>query len=242
MSASYPKTENLYARDDETHKLTGAFRRTDFGQVDRWLVTEKIDGTNIRLVYQAARPGEPGRFEVLGRTDAATLPKGFQEEALTDVDFDRMAAALAAIDEGGKAGAMVVYGEGYGPGIQKGGGDYTPKKSLRVFDVVTYLVSEDGEFSRGLWRTWEDVERVAGALGVETAPVLGTGWPTQDIVDFVRSEPYSRTALEDKGVVEYEEAAGLRTIEGVVARTDPYLFDYRGNRVLWKLKGHDLPE
>lgn len=239
MSA-YPKTENLYARDDATHKLTGVLRRTDFGQVDRWLVTEKIDGTNIRLVYRADRPGRHGVFDVLGRTDAAALPKNFQDEALSGVDFDRMAAALAAVDEVGRAEAMVVYGEGYGPGIQKGGGDYGPRKALRLFDVVTYLVDEDGGYSR-LWRTWEDVETVAEVLGLKTAPVLIENAKVGTVLEYVRSQPYSRVAVEDKEIVEYEQVADVRVMEGVVARTDPYLFDYRGNRVLFKLKGHDLP-
>lgn len=243
----FPKIENLYARDDATHRLVlGELRRSDFGQIGSWLVTEKIDGTNIRLVYRAARATAglwaPGLFEVRGRSDEATLPKRFQEEALPDVDLrDRMAAALSAIDDRGVAEAMVVYGEGYGPGIQKGGGDYGPRKAFRVFDVVTYTISEDGDFSRGLWRTWEDVESVASILGVQTAPMLGGIKTIADALDFVRSDPYSRVAVEDKGVVEYEQVADLRVMEGVVARTDPYLFDFRGNRVIFKLKSEDLP-
>ena len=241
MSA-YPSTENLYERDEETHKLTGKLKRTDFGQVDRWLVTEKVDGTNIRLLLQLALPWLPGVYDVRGRTDKAALPPDFIDVAVPSIDYDRMAQALGAIDEPGKAGAMVVYGEGYGPGIQKGGGAYGPRKALRVFDVVTYLVDpETGQYSRGLWRTFPDVELVAEMLDLETVPVFGM-WTAGDALDFVRSEPYSRVAVEDREVVEYEDVADLPVMEGVVARTDPYLYDYRGNRLIWKLKGRDLPD
>ena len=227
----YPKTENLYARDEVTHKLRlGEFKRLDFSQVDCWRVTEKIDGTNIRLVLQA------GAFEVRGRTDAASLPPNFEEEALGQAGADTMAAALAAIDPAGVAITMIVFGEGYGPGIQKGGGGYAERKSLRIFDVLTY---KEGCYSP-LWRTWDDVVTVATILGLQTVPTLLIGAPTETIVELVRSDLYSQVAARDLDPL-IDDLWSLRKMEGVVARTDPYLYDYRGHRVLWKLKKHDLP-
>ena len=231
---SFPKIENLYARDDETHKLkVGEYRRSDFAQIGSWLVLEKIDGTNIQLVYSA--PGGHPQMEVKGRTDAAVLPKLFEAEAIPEVTGELLSDALCQIDDTGTVEGMVIYGEGYGPGIQKGGGDYATRKSLRIFDVVTYK-----EGSRPLWRTWGDVVLVADVLGLETAPVLGDGLSTAEIAALVRADLYSRVAAADLEVMEYEQTADLRRMEGVIARTDPYLFDYRGNRVLFKLKGHDL--
>ena len=104
----YPKTDNLYARDEATHKLTDVLKRTDFGQVDRWLVTEKIDGTNIRLVLDWFTDDSPA-FDVRGRSDTATLPKGFIEEALPDFPLLRMVDAWRRIDPGEVSSRMVVF-------------------------------------------------------------------------------------------------------------------------------------
>ena len=45
---------------------------------------------------------------------------------------------------------------------------------------------------------------------------------------------YSRVAAVENGKLDFVP-------EGVIARTDPYLFDSRGGRVMWKLKYKDFP-
>lgn len=230
---SYPKTENLYARDEKTKKLlVGMYRRPDFMQVGNWLLTEKVDGTNIRLGYDFS--GFSPQAWIRGRSDNAVLPKNFAAEALShlldasgNLDLDILGEALYALDNDVKFGQMlVVFGEGYGPGIQKGG-QYANRKSLRIFDVVTLMPDR-----APLWRTWTDVCTVARVLGLDTVPVIGD-CSTEDAVRLVREGLYSRVAYEER-----EDATV--SAEGLIARTDPYLFDYRGQRVMWKLKGSDL--
>ncbi|GAF73632.1 unnamed protein product, partial [marine sediment metagenome] len=48
-----------------------------------------------------------------------------------------------------------------------------------------------------------------------------------DIIDFVR-EGFKSLVAEEEGTP--------ILAEGIVARTDPYLFDGQGRRVIWKLK------
>lgn len=252
MSA-YPKTENLLARDPESHRLLlGMSRHRAYEQISEWLVTEKIDGTNIRLQLSWHGPmtGPPlPRGQVLGRTDAATLPKMFATEALgltlgeEDVLGAKLFEALKAITpkltllEDGTVDTtgsirlpeMTVYGEGYGPGIQKGGG-YTDKKSLRIFDIVTHAGFDDP-----YWRPWEDVQKVAAVLGLSTAPLIGTRMSTEQIVRLVKTGIPSIVSLEESGSDEVIS-------EGVVARTDPYLFTSRKQRVMFKLKTKDVAE
>lgn len=230
--SEYPKTENMLLRDERTHKLIpGAFREEAFEQIARWHVTEKIDGTNIRLILGLPNTPYTG-FSVRGRSDAAALPPGFIEEAVPGIDTKWMNAALRAIDPQEYASGMIVYGEGYGPGIQSGG-DYAPHKSFRIYDVVT--LAEDRP---PLWRRWEDVEVVAGALGLRTAPVLrihgNAAWTTAEIFEYVTGGVYSHVASEDNG------AGFVRPAEGIVARTDPYLYTSRGERIKFKLKARDL--
>ncbi len=223
----YPKTENLLLRDEETHRLIlGEYRHPAFEQIAEYHVSEKIDGTNIRLIYRR----DVGTFEVRGRSDEATLPKLFQEEAIPAINVTRMVEAFAAIDPTGVCSGMVVFGEGYGPGIQKVGGAYATKKSLRIYDVVT--LKDD---ARMLWRPWSDVAQVGDALGLNTAPVVSAAMTLKDVLLYVESEAPSIVAG-----IENPDGPDV-PMEGVVARTDPYLFDSYGSRVRFKLKGRDLP-
>lgn len=64
----YPKIETLYARDPRTFKVVpGALRLSEYGLIARWLVTEKVDGTNIRVHLKG------GSVTYGGRTEAAQL-------------------------------------------------------------------------------------------------------------------------------------------------------------------------
>jgi hypothetical protein len=243
----YPKTYNLLVRNEETHKCVPGTRSAPaFAQVDSWLVTEKIDGTNIRLILDWGCCGY-ALYECRGRSDAATLPKNFEEEALRGLNANDLLYALSVIEPDAEPGslAMIVYGEGYGPGIQKGGGLYAARKSMRVFDVRTFRITEGSEsdldgqdrpvkrLGSGLWRTWDDVCAVAHALGLDTAPVLGEKLTTAQVESFMPAWTTS--------VVSFNDGGGAAPCEGVVARTDPYLYDFRGNRVSFKLKYKDIP-
>lgn len=246
--SEYPKTENLFTRDSDTHKLNlGDLRRVQFGQIARWLVTEKIAGTNIRVCLHWTANSLGALVPVAsvrGRSDAANLPGDFVKSALgVEGGFDltakltNLACELLGVDwEALKADpvTLIAYGEGYGPGIQKVGRGYTDRKRLRLFDVTTRKVtsSEGGTY----WRPWCDVETAAKFLDVETVPLLSSGAPLDRVVAFVQGAEHSQVALEEK-----PDGVDAAPIEGVIARTNPYLFDSRGNRILFKLKGYDLP-
>ena len=120
---------------------------------------------------------------------------------------------------------ITLYGEAYGARIQRGGGDYRRDGdvSFRLFDV---LVAEKH------WLTWENVVGVAQSVGVKTVPVLDYGQAkTEDIVAMARDGFKSLVA---------EEEGTPRLAEGIVARTDPYLFDNNGRRVVFKTKTKDF--
>jgi len=67
----YHKIETLYERDERTHKLARPFtlKNPVYGIIKEWEFTEKIDGTNIRIMWS---PSEDITFG--GRTDNAQLP------------------------------------------------------------------------------------------------------------------------------------------------------------------------
>jgi len=50
----YPKINTIWKRD-ESNKfkiIEGDFSKQEFANIKNWQITEKIDGTNIRLIIQ----------------------------------------------------------------------------------------------------------------------------------------------------------------------------------------------
>lgn len=222
----YPKTENLYHRSDETHKLIpGSLRQDENDLISYWLVTEKIDGTNIRVILDLH-----GRVDVRGRSDNANVPGDLStwiESKIEQADIPLLFEYLGCDD----SCFVTLYGEGYGAGIQKVGRQYSPDKKLRLFDVVTTRYTTP-ETALNWWRPWGDVLTAAAIIGIKTVPYLGT---------FVLDGVYDYVKRGYPSVVADHEAGNLVLMEGVIARTDPYLYNWRGDRVLFKLKGVDLP-
>lgn len=214
----YPKIETLYDRDEKFKVIPGALRRPEFALPRRWVVTEKIDGTNIRVGMTA-----DGAVSFAGRTDSAQIPPHLLAYLAATFTRDRMAAALAPETE------VVLFGEGYGAKIQNGG-DYRPDVGFALFDV----------WIDGWWLEPENIIDVAGKLGIEHAPYVSVA------ADDVVSTSYSADTLRELlpgGMSVVAASRGLeRPAEGIVARTSPMLFDRRGRRVMWKLKFRDFGE
>lgn len=205
----YHKIETLFERDEKTHKVfPGKLRNPVYGIFKTWQFTEKIDGTNIRIIWK------DGKLTFGGKTDNANLPaelvtwlyENIREELLKEKFPDTNA---------------VIYGEGYGAGIQKGGG-YSPIKKFIVFDV---LVGDKW------WLNWENTKDVASFLGLDTVPFIGE-MSLQDGVDMVREGFNSVLAKMNTG----EDIPA----EGLVGRTVETLFDKKGARIIIKLKTRDF--
>ncbi len=66
----YPKIETLYDRDEKNHKvIVTKTRLPEFENIKHWRVTEKIDGTNIRIILSSG-----SSLQFRGRTDSAQMP------------------------------------------------------------------------------------------------------------------------------------------------------------------------
>lgn len=215
----YPKIETLYDRDEKTHKVTGRYRLPEFAIPSKWLVTEKIDGTNVRIVLHP--PGEqPGSVTYGGRTESAQMPVHLVNMLQARFTYEVVSAAF---DPDTRA---IIYGEGYGPKIQKGS-DYRSDVGFRVFDVVVF-----GQGGRPWWLNFSDVVNVAHNIGADTVPVLAEGVSLAEAVG--RVNLLSAVAREEK------QSDTTLVQEGIVCRTDPLLFCRTGERLMWKLKVRDL--
>lgn len=205
----YHKIETLFERDKDTFVVDPTkLKSSVLGTIREWDVTEKIDGTNIRVMLS-----EFGEVSFGGRTNAAQIPGDLVQYLIHTFQQDKLKNAMWL--EGVPTEA-VLFGEGYGPGIRKGGGLYRSDKALILFDVLV----------GGKW--WLDrgaVDSVAEKLGISVVPYLGR-MTLDQIVEKVKSP--------------FPSLLGTAMAEGIVARPIETLFDKRMSRVIIKLKTKDF--
>jgi hypothetical protein len=206
--SEYGKIETLYARDEKTFKVrVGELKNRTYSLLKTWHWTEKVDGTNIRCVWRE------GKLAFGGKTDNAQIHADLIKWLYEHVTPDALRAAFPEPD-----GDVVIYGEGFGAGIQKGGGDYSPIKKFIVFDVLV------GKW----WLNYENVCDVAAKLGLEVVPSFGE-MTLEVATEMVRYGFKSRCAVN----------LG-KDAEGLVGRPLETLFDKKGHRVITKLKTKDF--
>lgn len=212
----YPKIETLYDRDRETFKVTSQIRRAEFAAVKKWHVTEKIDGTNVRVGLKA-----DGSLFIGGRTDNAQFNPRLLDYLQKTFTVEKLLACFPDWAEGTE---IVLFGEGYGPGIQKSGGNYRKDPAFRLFDV--HITAK-----KPIWLEQDAVADIASKLNIGIAPVYGFDTLDQ-CIDYCKKDRASFVADEDNGL-------GC-VIEGIVARSVPLMLDRFGNRVMFKLKQKDF--
>jgi len=156
----YHKIQTIYKRDMNNGGkiIEDKFSLPEFEYLknNKWIATEKVDGTNIRIIWN----GENVMFG--GKTDNASIPV-FLLYKLQEL-FEGTAKKKLFTEKFGTEGNVCLYGEGYGARIQKGGGNYIPNGvNFVLFDVKI------GEW----WLQRKDVEEIAGYFGLELVPILG---------------------------------------------------------------------
>lgn len=204
----YHKIQSLFKRDMECKRknlIEGAWALPEFEYLagNRWTFTEKVDGTNIRVIANA------GGVTYGGRTDSAQIPA--QLVGRLNDRFLPLAPTLTEMFADG----VVLYGEGYGAKIQKGGGNYRADQDFVLFDVRI------GSW----WLQRDDVEDVAEKLGLDVVPVIGEG------------TLHDAVALAKAGI---RSTWGDFIAEGIVARPKTELATRSGHRIITKVKCRDF--
>ena len=207
--SKYHKIQSVFKRDPENNFKTflDEYSIPEFEYLanNQWVWTEKIDGTNIRVCWD----GTDVTFE--GRTDKAQIPTFLLEE-LTQM-FPPEKFSMFDTDA-----PVVLYGEGYGARIQKGGGNYIP-------DGVSFILFDVRIGNWWLERT--AVQDLAESLEIRHVPVIGMG-TLSEMVTLVCTDIHSQWGNFDA--------------EGIVARPEIELFGRNGKRIITKLKCTDFPE
>jgi len=152
QAKEYSKIPTLFERgDDFQFKSSLEFTKPEFKEIKHFEVTEKIDGTNIRIVY------ENGELFFGGRTDNADLPSPLLEKLKSMFDLSK----LKELFEGKK---VTFFGEGYGAGIQNPTGKkYSDTQNFILFDINI----------GGFWLSYNDLSSIAAKLNIRNVPRLG---------------------------------------------------------------------
>ena len=214
----YHKIQTIYKRDLETkHKtlLEGHYSLPELEYLadNQWVFTEKVDGTNIRVMCADYQENDK-RYGITfgGKTDAAQIPAFLVERLQQRFHSDEARAKLAEIFPSGNA---CLYGEGYGAKIQKGGGNYRQDQDFVLFDVKV------GDW----WLQRADVEDVAGKLGIDVVPIIGEG-TLHGAITMAR--------------LGFKSTWGNFDAEGIVARPKVELKTRNGHRIITKIKCRDF--
>lgn len=209
----YIKINTLWKRDENTHKIIeGDYSKEEFNNIKLWDVSEKINGTNIRITYDRL-----GGILFDGKTDNAQIPSklyAYLQSKFT-IEFMKTIFPLDEKElESQKSQIVILFGEGVGAGI-KGSGSYFKDKGIGfiLFDV----------YIDGWWLERENVIDIANKLGVKYAPQLGI-MDIQSAIDLVKNS-------RNSSVSELQMVA-----EGIVARSHPLMLFRDGKPIMWKLK------
>lgn len=205
----YTKINTIWKRDERGRIVEGDYATPEFAYLagSEWEWTEKVDGTNIRVGWNGSA------VEFGGRTADAQIPArliaGLREL------FD--AAPFAAVF--GESPA-VLYGEGYGAGIQSSAKVpdaqwYGPVQTFVLFDVTV------GPW----WLGRDDVADVAQKMSLRTVPVIGRG-----------TLPWASERTKSGLTSEWGEFPA----EGMVGRPLVDLYTRKGERVIAKIKSKDF--
>lgn len=209
--SEYHKIQTIFKRDmaSKTKSLiVGDWTKPEFEYLANnvWQFTEKVDGTNIRVSLFH------GEIAFGGRTDAAAIPAplvGRLNERFMSADGkEKLMAAFPDCE-------AILYGEGYGPKIQKGGGLYRADQDFVLFDVRV------GHW----WLGRSDVEDVATKLGLDVVPIIGEGTLHSAVI-------HARAGIRSTW--------GDFEAEGIVARPKVELKTRSGERLIAKIKCRDF--
>lgn len=211
--SNYIKIETPFKRDMDGSKklINGDFRSEalEYLSLMNFDWTEKVDGMCMCVRWTGHE------FEIEGHTKNSQIPNDLREYILEHFTSNE---AEELIEQNFSDTIVEFYGEGYGAGIQKGGG-YSDEKKFIMFDI--YLPETD------LWLTRKSVDDIANALNIESVPVLLVG-NLYNAIHYVKDH--------DKTTIGKKEAP----LEGLVGRPPVELKDRFGKRIIVKVKKKDF--
>ena len=178
----YGKISAVYRRDMEGTKklIEGDFlnETVKYLKDNEWICTEKIDGTNIGIVWDGHK------VSYQGRTERSLIPSHLMDKLIEmfggDVNEELFEQKFGETP-------VILFGEGYGIKIQSGG-KYRPDVSFILFDV--YLPEQRMRLMR------ESIEDIAKTFNIDVVPIIMKG-TLQEAVEYVKKKPKSTIGSAD---------------------------------------------
>lgn len=174
MSNEYTKIPNIYKRETygKNCLIEGEYTTPylEYLSGNEWEWTEKVDGTNIRVIWDGYR------VELKGRTDKAEIPKHLKTR-LEELFCGNEKEELFENTFGSKS--VVLYGEGYGEKIQNGG--LYGKADFILFDV----------YVDGFWLKRGALDGLADTFETKVVPLVGSG-TLVEAVEYIKEHPKSK--------------------------------------------------
>ena len=210
----YPKIKSLFKRGED-FKFTGEFVSeflTDFKDF-RWVCQEKLDGMNIRIIFDY----ENKDFKYFGRTDNAQIPEHLQLELNKIIETAKETNVSEAFPSISK---FILYGEGFGHKIQKGGLYLGDQVAFNLFDCYAFIPSK-----KSFWLEAPRLARLVELFKIDLVPEWGA-MTISEASDLVKTG--------------FQSKHGTAKAEGLILRTHFPLFDSFGERLIFKLKTKDF--
>lgn len=205
----YSKIPNIFKREmyGGNRLIEGEYATPELEYLSNalWEFTEKVDGTNVRILWDGYM------VSFAGRTDKAQIPKHLLERLNVLFGGETKEELFEQIF--GKT-EVILFGEGFGEKIQKGGGLYGGVDFI-LFDV----------WVGGWWLDSANVTDIAKKFEIRRVPVVFTG-TLNDGVQYIRKHPKSK--LRDA------------ELEGIVGRPVVQMFSKKGERIMVKIKCRDF--
>ncbi len=152
----YHKIQTVYKRNLETGALLEGewtLPEFEFLQDNQWVWTEKIDGTNIRIILDELE------LYIKGKSEKAEVPL-FLLKRLHEIFTQKN-----LIETFPELSQVCLYGEGYGDKIQKGRNYIPDGTNFILFDCrIGYW-----------WLTRDSLEQIAKAFSIPIVPIIGEG-------------------------------------------------------------------
>lgn len=151
----YIKINSLYKRDKKRKILKGKYCDEVVESLKnfKWIGTEKIDGTNTRLIWTGAS------IEVKGKTDKGIITPYMKRATEKYLDVKKFKEVFSSTE-------AILFGESYGHNITSAGDGYlSVTNDFILFDV----------FINGFWLKRESVDCVAKNLGMKSVPTVFKG-------------------------------------------------------------------
>jgi len=209
----YPKIQTLFMRDDKGIIIPSKYTTEEFKYLNKneWECTEKIDGTNIRIIYD--KNNEAVEFK--GRTNQAIIPKHLLTYLVNTFTVEKFKTHFGA-----DCPSTILFGEGHGFKIQFSNNYYYQQKDKIEFILFDVAVGK-------WWLDRRNVEDVAIDFQIPVVPLMGYMTIPEAI------------AFTEKGFKSVISELSNNS-EGLVLKTPQGLLMRNGERLITKLKTMDF--